>query len=229
MKKFNKRIRIFLVVVVLVFSCFLYLMMIDTSKSKKKEVGDTLEDQFLKEVIYLEKSTSNQDHELDLSSMNLMILNEIILDVKQTVAHDTGLSQNDLDKLFQKFHQKLKEKTYYDSELITERKKMKEYKIQVYGIDLTGFLKQLKQEIQQLKEMKTEEKASFLNQLFSRQIATISVKKEPVILSLKFKKRNDKWQIDSSQFDVLNIYLGFYTGESNLLALKGMMNSLDFK
>lgn len=204
-------------------------MMIDTSKSKKKEVGDTLEDQFLKEVIYLEKSTSNQDHELDLSSMNLMILNEIILDVKQTVAHDTGLSQNDLDTLFQKFHQKLKEKTYYDSELITEQKKMKEYKIQVYGIDLTGFLKQLKQEIQQLKEMRTEEKASFLNQLFSRQIATISVKKEPVILSLKFKKRNDKWQIDSSQFDVLNIYLGFYTGESNLLALKGMMNSLDFK
>ncbi|MBM7689660.1 hypothetical protein BCR24_01535 [Enterococcus ureilyticus] len=228
MKK-NQRNSIFLLIIVLVASCFLYLTIVNTSKHEKKEVGDTLEEQFFKEVIYLEKSTNKNEHELDLSSMNSMMLNEIIFDVKQTVAQDTGLSHADLDILFQKFHQKLKEKTHYDSELIKEKNKMKEYKIHVYGIDLSILLRQLKQEIQKTKEVELKEKTSYLNQLFSSQIDTISVKKDPVTLSLKFKKKNSKWQIDSSPFDVLNIYLGFYAGENNLLALKGMMNDLDFK
>lgn len=51
------------------------------------------------------------------------MLNELILDVKQTIAQDTGLSQAELDTLFQKYHQKLKEHTHYDSELIKEQKK----------------------------------------------------------------------------------------------------------
>ena len=148
--------------------------------------------------------------------------------MQQEIVQDTGLSQADLDTLSKQYHQKLKEKAHYTSELIKEQKKMKEYKIQVYGMDLSTFLKQLKLEVQKSKEVKIEDKAGYLHQLFSRQIETISVKKDPVILNLKFKKNNKKWQIDSNQFSVLNIYLGFYVGESNLLALKGMMDGLEF-
>ena len=229
MKKDKQRNSLFLLIIVMIASCFLYFIVVNTSKSEKKEVGDTLETQFLKEVIYLDKSSNDQEHGLDLSSMNSMMLNEIMLDVKQTIVQDTGLSQADLDTLFKQYHQKLKEKAHYTSELIKEQKKMKEYKIQVYGMDLSAFLKQLKLEVQKSKEVKIEEKAGYLHQLFSRQIETISVKKDPVILNLKFKKNNNKWQIDSNQFSVLNIYLGFYAGESNFLALKGMMDGLEFQ
>lgn len=204
-------------------------MMINASKSEQEKVKDTLEDQFLKEAIYLEKNSNNQEHELDLSSMNASMLDEIISDIKQSIAQDTGLDQVDLNRLFKQYHQKLKEKTYYNSELIKEQDKLKEFRIQVYGIDLTAFLKQIKLEVQKSKEVNVEEKARYVQQLFSRQIETISAKEKPVTLNLKFEKNNNKWQIASNQFNVLNIYLSFYAGENNLLALKGMIDGLEFK